>query len=149
MRLWLAAALASVATPLIAAPLSGVYGNVEMSPDTGDLGGMEIEIHADGPDPYAEFVLCEGWCNGAASVPITVVGDTLTFDYIEQYTDLAGQPTDSRLSRISGRMTAEGLVLEGAGDLAFDPVLLPPQQQRFGLDVADGEATQADLEEIP
>lgn len=146
LRLLIAVAGLGAAAPAFAAgaPISGLYSDVEMSGETGDLGGFEIDIHGEAPEPYAEFVMCEGWCNRAVQVPLTIDGDGISFDYVENYVDANGQPAGSRTARISGRLADGGLVLQGEGDLAFEPVLLAPREDRFGLDVAEQEAGEAE-----
>ncbi|WEK47330.1 MAG: hypothetical protein P0Y56_03335 [Candidatus Andeanibacterium colombiense] len=67
-RTWLVVALA--ASPLAArepakeAPWpTGIYGNVRMSAETGDLGGLEARFSEQDGRHMVEYVLCEGWCN--------------------------------------------------------------------------------------
>ncbi|MFL6731858.1 MAG: hypothetical protein ACJ8EP_05885, partial [Sphingomicrobium sp.] len=68
-------------------PISGIYGNVHLSPETGDLGGLEIEFHPQGPKPHALVVFCEGWCNQRHRVPVELRGDMFSLSFSESLHD--------------------------------------------------------------
>lgn len=115
----------------------GVYSNVRLSPETGDLGGMELELRR-GPDgAEVEFVLCEGWCNHAVHVPVTVVQGRFTFDYIEPLNDEGGRPIQPWVLHIAARLANGGVVLSSPTEEAFPPTRLRRRSSRFGLDVAN------------
>jgi hypothetical protein len=64
---------------------SGIYSSVEMSRETGDMGGFELELFADAPTPYVEAVWCEGWCNSSHRFPVTWTKSGFTFEYNEKF----------------------------------------------------------------
>jgi hypothetical protein len=64
---------------------SGIYSSVEMSRETGDMGGFELELFADAPTPYVEAVWCEGWCNSSHRFPVTWTKNGFTFEYNEKF----------------------------------------------------------------
>jgi hypothetical protein len=122
----------------------GIYGNVDMSPMTGDLGGFEVRFYRDGGRQMAEFVLCEGWCNRAYTAEVERAGDELRFSHVEElieYTD--GKPTPVEGRQVAYRIAraGEGLRYRYAIDgepMPSDPDanLLLPLQKPFGLAVA-------------
>ena len=70
----LACAASATAAPVIA---PGIYGNVRVSRETGDLGGIELEIRALG---QVETVLCEGWCNETYKSRYRESGGVITYE---------------------------------------------------------------------
>jgi hypothetical protein len=64
---------------------SGIYSSVQISRETGDMGGFELELFADAPTPYVEAVWCEGWCNSSHRFPVTWTKSGFTFEYNEKF----------------------------------------------------------------
>ncbi|KPF64533.1 hypothetical protein [Porphyrobacter sp. AAP60] len=56
------------------APPQGIYSNVFVSEQTGDLGGFEVRFYEEAGKQMAEFVLCEGWCNRTYVAEVTAEG---------------------------------------------------------------------------
>jgi hypothetical protein len=116
-------------------PLSGIFSNVEGNPNSGDLHGTEIEIHAEGAQPYALVTLCQGWCNQSHHVPVTIKGNQFELSFAEHYVDQAGAPVETATYRITGHLVGRGLRIRNSG---YSPEvdLLKRRTKRFGLAVA-------------
>ena len=110
-RAWgLVLPLAALASAACAKPMSpGVYGNVSYSAESGDLGGMELQLTGTGAGERVEFVFCEGWCSASHTEPITPTAHGFAFDYAEQYVDEHGQPAQSRRMHVDVRRAGRGL----------------------------------------
>lgn len=48
----------------------GIYSDVRMSGETGDLGGMELRLDSGSASTIVQFVHCEGWCNRVEQVAV-------------------------------------------------------------------------------
>jgi hypothetical protein len=120
---------ALAAEPTIA---PGLYGNVQMSGETGDLGGMELSLPQGSDSATAEFVFCEGWCNTVEQPQVRrgLGGVAFTIRYAERDTDISVQPAGANAVTVS--------VDWGNGLQQYQ---LPRIARPFGLDVArDNEA---------
>jgi hypothetical protein len=125
---------------------SGLYGNVRMSAQTGDLGGQEIRFFTDATTgkPMVEFVDCEGWCNSTHTVPLMRDDSGYWFEYIAHYTDGDGTITDSITNRYRIRQKGRRIILTGTFSSCPDcdplgPFTLKPLKQSFGIAVANNE----------
>ena len=91
----MAIALALVAcAPACAEKLSalhGVFGNVRMSAETGDQGGIELRLFEVSGKPMVEIVDCAGSCDWKYAVPVVRDGSWYRFAYDEMEDDGAGQ----------------------------------------------------------
>jgi hypothetical protein len=133
--------LAAIASAACAKPIApGVYGNVRYSPESGDLGGIELQLAGTGEAARVEFVLCEGWCGPSHTAPITLKENGFAFDYAEQYVDEHGPPAPSQGMHVYVSPAGTGL------DVTVTPVDSPgavvrmrlkPLKGRYGLAVAD------------
>ena len=83
---FLAAASSATAGP----PTPGIYGNVELSEESGDLGGAELALIGSGADARVELVICEGWCNAIITAPVRLSGGDYVFEYSEELYDQNG-----------------------------------------------------------
>ncbi len=117
----------------------GMFGSVEMSGETGDLGGFEIRFYQEHDRPMAEFTLCEGWCNESFHSPVSRDGDAFVVEHIET---LIG-PKGPEPHQVRFRLTpvATGLRFESWYDgqqLPWgDNYILPPIDAALGLDIAN------------
>lgn len=125
----------------------GIYGNVDMSEMTGDLGGFEFRLFTEDGKHLAEFVLCEGWCNRAYRAEVTREGDRFRFAHVEElvtYADGEAVPVEGRRVAYSleraGNGLRYGLSVDGE-PIALDAEasLLVPLEKPFGLAVAKDE----------
>ena len=144
-----AGACTPASSPQDSAPAwpEGIYGNVDMSEMTGDLGGFEVRLFEEDGRRMAEFVLCEGWCNRAYRAEVARDGDAFRFAHVEQltsYTD--GEPVPVEGRRIVYRLVRDGeglrysMTMDGeAIALDADASLLAPLDRPFGLAVAKDE----------
>ena len=138
---WLAAAVLSLVLAANSAAngqpprLSGIFSNVEENPNSGDLHGTEIEIHADVRRPFALVTLCQGWCNQSHRVPIRIDGKRFDLSFTEHYVDASGAPVDTTTYRITGRLLGRTLKIKNSGYCPEDDVL-QRKTRRFGLAVA-------------
>ncbi len=120
--------------PLVA---SGIYSKIHYSPESGDLGGFELELYADGPEPYVEAVLCEGWCNESHISPIKWTTDGFTFIYEERYSN-GEEDGKFEVNRTNLIAVKKGniLLLRSDNPESFTPFLLKRVKHREGLSVA-------------
>ncbi len=123
-------------------PAPGVYGNIVMSEETGDLGGAELELIGTGTDARVEFVLCEGWCNEIFRAPVTFTADGFDFSYVQHFFDQDGRPAESRTFHVEVDRKRAGVSVKITP--ADDPewsfaYVLEPIPKRFGLYVASDE----------
>lgn len=126
----------------------GIYGNVELSEESGDLSGFEVRFFTDSGRRMAEFVYCEGWCNRAYRAEVTRKGDKFYFSHVEEFFSFGG---DGGLVRTEGDLVGYTVVRAGDGliygqtnndeaiALGPDFSLLAPLEEPFGLSVANGE----------
>jgi hypothetical protein len=140
----LAALLLLVGAEAQAQPASAaeIYSNVRLSRATGDLGGMELQLHRGPEGDDVEFVLCEGWCNHAVRVPVRIENGRFGFDYVESLTDENGRPLPPNVTRFEARLVRGAVILSAPRD-QIAPTRLPPRSSRYGLDVATEMAGKA------
>lgn len=105
------------------APVShdGVYGVICVSSETGDIGGLKIEVSTR-TKPQVTFLLCEGWCEArdVVTVPAALSGETIQFELPHPYE----RDRKEKVS-FSGRFTRGGLVLRSGEKTFFaDPKTL-------------------------
>ena len=132
----MAAAACAPAGPETISP--GLYGNVRLSEESGDLGGMELELIGSGPGAHVEFVFCEGWCNSSHKAPVELTDGGFKFYYTEQYSYADGSPARARVE-VQAIRTADGIrVTVKPTDDSYEPFSsdLPRISERFGLEVA-------------
>ena len=135
-----AAALCLTAAACAEVP-PGVYGDVRLSDETGDLAGMELELIGTGEDARAEFVICEGWCNTVIEAPVEGTDNGFTFHYVEHEYAPGGRSRNVRynvdaVSIDAGLRVTVTPADNEAGVFTGD---LPRIDERFGLAVAAGE----------
>ena len=108
----------------------GIYGDVEMSGETGDLGGMELSLPQGSDSSSVVFVHCEGWCNAVDERPVRrgLGGVAFSVEQGERTIDLSVQPDGPRAVIVS--------VDWGSG---LEQRRLPRIEREFGLNVARGE----------
>jgi len=112
-----------------------VFSNVRLSPETGDLGGLELELHPTELQPYALVVSCEGWCNLAHRVPLVIKGNRFSLAFSEALTQ-GGKPAGEDRYRISGRLADSALLVDFRMNSIREQVRLKRLKGRFGLNVA-------------
>lgn len=134
----LLAAVPAAAEP----PVPGIYGNVQLSAETGDLGGMELALIGTGASARVEFVLCEGWCNMLTSAPVRFTDEGFEFEHVDPYWFADGSPAPEGRYQVQAIPVGTGLKVtvipadNPEGSFSAD---LPRINQRFGLAVAAGE----------
>jgi len=141
-RLLVLPALLLAAAPLAAEETpwpSGLYGNVRMSRQTGDLGGMEARFYEEGGRHMVEFVWCEGWCNETFKVPVTRIADGFTFSYFQRFAD--GGVEDGQTMRFVAWLEGKTLRIsawQGEEELDYEgrPQRLKRIREPFGITVA-------------
>ncbi len=140
-----AVALALASFPAVAhaePPAPGVYGNVQLSAESGDLGGAELELIGSGTDARVELAICEGWCNSVIKAPVRISGDDLFFEFTEQWYDENGAPAEAlRYEALATRIGDDISLTVVPADPRADPFTfyLPRIPERFGLAVAARE----------
>jgi hypothetical protein len=119
---------------------AGLYSNVRMSKQTGDLGGMEARFYEDGVQHMVEFVWCEGWCNETFSVPVTRVPEGgFTFSYFQRFSD--GSVEEGQTMRFVAWLEGKAMRIsawQGEEELNYEgqPQRLKPVKVPFGITVA-------------
>lgn len=134
-------AAAPVLSPMAAGDVSGIYGNVQDSPETGDMSGYELRFFRKGDVSMVEMTLCEGWCNDTHIAPVRRDGTALVFEYDERLVDQDGRlsrPIRNRLRLVPSR---GGFLVSHwtNGRPAWDgarPVRIKRQKHLYGLAVA-------------
>jgi hypothetical protein len=128
------------------AELTGLFGNVRMSAETGDLGGQELRFFKDADTGQAmvEFVDCEGWCNEAHRVPLMRDEKGAWFQYSETLNDddgniMIGEARRYRIARKGRNLILTGIFPNCADCSAMGPYKLKPLKQSFGIAVANNE----------
>jgi hypothetical protein len=123
-------------------PAPGVYGNVELSAESGDLGGAELELIGSGADARVELVICEGWCNAILTAPAKLSDGEFFFEFTEPSYDengtLAGSRRYEAVATVYGEDISLTVVPDDPGANPFT-YYLPRIDERFGLAVAAGE----------
>lgn len=65
--------------------VSGVYGNVAYSDETGDAGGFEVALDGErSSGPTVTFTICEGGCYGGETWPVAISGDRIAFTVVHE-----------------------------------------------------------------
>lgn len=129
---WPAASAAQGPQPL----QPGIFSNVELSPETGDLGGLEVEIRLDETGPYVLVVVCEGWCNTVYRSPLKPAGARFEFSFRELSCDPEGVQFEGPLVRFHIWRSGSKLVVEDQAMPGYGRWRLRPLKRRFGLNVA-------------
>jgi hypothetical protein len=121
---------------------TGLYSDVSMSRESGDLGGMEIRFYDVDGRHMAEFVMCEGWCNKSYHVELTRDGQGFRFGYGETLEDedgkvVAGSRFDFIIQPKGRKLQIMLEVMQEGSKVVIDKRLLKRSKQPFGLDVAN------------
>jgi hypothetical protein len=124
---------ALAAEPVIA---PGIYSDVEMSGETGDLGGLELKLDQGSASREVEFVYCEGWCNRVERrlVRRGLGGLSFAMPYASRAIDVTVQPAGANAVTVS--------VDFGNGN-GMEQRRLTRINEEFGLSVA--RRNEADL----
>ncbi|NEX94860.1 hypothetical protein [Caulobacter sp. 17J65-9] len=89
---------------------SGVYSDVSLHEETGDLLGMEIELHV-GPRPSVVVATCEGQCYGGKTWPATITDREIRFTVQDSWDDQDGKPVPGDPIHYVGRLEGDVVVL--------------------------------------
>jgi hypothetical protein len=108
----------------------GIYSSVTMSPDSGDLGGLEIEIGRAG---QVETVLCEGWCNSTDRATYRRRGGSIVYDLREETIGPGGRITVTARP-VELRPSGRNVLAKMDGDTRW--WMLKRKPRPFGLSVA-------------
>ena len=134
MRRWFgilgAVALTAWAYAAAAASLEGVYSNVCLSRETGDQGGLEVEVRTGGAGPMVRFSICEGGCWTEATGAVSIVGDRIAFTTTEELFTEQRTLAESRVHHFTGRFVRGGLVLESSDRQGWARTVLKRQRWR-------------------
>jgi hypothetical protein len=130
----------------------GLYGNVELSSVSGDLGGFEVRFYSDPATgkPMAEFTLCEGWCNTVNTAEVTRTEDGFAFSHVETLEGYDDNGTlverdhlvAYQLTR-AGKGWKVGITYDGHDVTAGEPWRIKPLKEPFGLEVARGNESSS------
>ncbi|TZG28045.1 hypothetical protein [Sphingomonas montanisoli] len=138
MRISSIAALVAMLVPAAAMPAplrSGIYSSVKHIPEADDLVGNEIELHLDSPKTWAEFVMCEGWCNSTYRVDLVRTGESFSFDFDQPLYNPDGKAAPSLHFYVTGRMRGNRLLLTFNGERDSED-RLKLVKRAYGLGVA-------------
>lgn len=126
----------------------GLFGNVSMSRETGDLGGFEVRFFTDPvtTKPMAEFTLCEGWCNSVDTAEVTRTEEGFAFSHLETLESYDDNGTVGEVSHLveyqvipAGKGWKVRLLYDGDDITAGEELRVKPLKEPFGLVVARGE----------
>ena len=136
--------LAATPPPKQASWPTGIYSNIRMSGETGDLGGQEIQFYPgpDGKEHWVEFVFCEGWCNSSYKAQLFRDATGFRFEYAEPWFDGDGNVAETNQLRFHFRLSGKKLLLNGDatgvnGNTQLGPFTLKRASSLFGIDVAN------------
>ena len=127
----------------------GLFGNVDMSGETGDLGGFEVRFYTDPATgkPMAEFVLCEGWCNSIDTAEVTRTEEGFAFSHLETLESYDDNGTLREVSHLveyqvipAGKGWKVRLFYDGDDITAGETWRIKPLKEPFGLIVARTES---------
>jgi hypothetical protein len=124
----------------------GIFSNVQQSPETGDLGGVEIEFHPQATPPYAIVVVCEGWCNQAHRAPVKLEGQTFSLSFDEPLFDMSGAIVAQDHYRIDGRLAGDAVLVDLRLNSNNWHAKLKRIPSRIGLDVAEPPDAEGSLQ---
>ncbi len=133
----------------------GLYGNVDMSKETGDLGGFEVRFYKDPVtgQPMAEFTLCEGWCNMVYTAAVTRTEKGFAFSHIEtleSYNDAGTLTKEDHVVQYhvipAGKGWKVSLFYDGNDITAGQTWRIKPLTFPFGLNVARRADEEADAD---
>lgn len=106
----LAGCLLATSVWAASASRSGYFDSVRISAQTGDEGGIRIQVN-DGPSPTVDFALCEGACHEPLRFPAKIDGDRISFLFVEPLLDLNGAKSGETRAKVEGRFVSRGLLL--------------------------------------
>lgn len=131
----------------------GLYGNVAMSGETGDLGGLEVRFYTDPATdkPMAEFTLCEGWCNQVFTAEVTRTEDGFAFAHVETLEAYDGNGTLTEEEHLAeyqvipaGKGWKVRLFYDGDDVTSGEAWRIKPLEEPFGLAVARSESGETE-----
>jgi hypothetical protein len=108
----------------------GIYSSVSESPNTGDLGGLEVEI---GKAGQIETVLCEGWCNETDRTTYARRGGSIVYDLHMRSVEPGGRITVDTL-KVELRPSGRNVLAKVQGDERWR--VLKPRPRLYGLSIA-------------
>lgn len=119
-------------------PITGVYSNISYSDETGDAGGFEVAINADGGlSPTVVFTICEGGCYGGERWPVVIDGNRIAFRVVHEWKSSDGSAW-TETEDYEGIIVGDILSLRSPQVPGVDPHLLrvlhptPGQTARLG-----------------
>lgn len=119
---------------------TGLFSNVQMSGETGDLGGMEARFYEEAGKHMVEFVWCEGWCNETHKAELIRGDNAFMFQYVQVYEGGEGRiETDLHyVIQPSGKSKIKIFAYEGRQLLneEYGPQILKRAKKLFGIQVA-------------
>jgi hypothetical protein len=118
----------------------GLYSDVRMSEESGDLGGFEVRFYLENGVHLAEFVRCEGWCNASYESVVSRDGQGFAIEHVELLTgDKATEAHQVRyrLTPVDGGLRLEGWYDGQSMEFWGKDTPLRPIAHPFGLDVAN------------
>lgn len=104
----------------------GVYSSVCVSPETLDLGGVEVQL-AFLPKPRGTFAWCEGGCERSAMSDLRFEGDQISFSIVEQYFTERGDAEKPETHHFTGRFKAHSLILLSSDKPGYGRIVLRRQ----------------------
>ncbi len=120
----------------------GIYSDVRLNPEAGDLGGMELYLDQGSTSTEVQFVHCYGWCNQVQRVAVRRGLNGVYFDA----SDFLGSQTTTFTVQPDGPSAVTITVDWGSG---VQSRRLPLADREFGLDVARNNPNSADAAATP
>jgi hypothetical protein len=121
------AAVTAIAMPAQAAPPAGVYSNVCMSRETGDQGGVELQLTYRAGEPVIVFKTCEGGCWAQPTRVAKAAKDSVTFVATNQSFEANGALAESQDHHFKVRFSGPTATLESPDYAGYASVRLRRQ----------------------
>lgn len=108
---------------------AGIYSNVRLGDESGDLSGYELKLAQGSESATIEFVHCEGGCNAVQTLPVRRGLNGVFFEIVEGHQRVP----------VAVERSASGVMVNVDWGDGLESVPLVKVEREYGLQVALGE----------